>query len=808
MRLYLAIAPLVITTLVQLVSSQDVFNDFSVCGKTKDSRFLDQISRIVGGVNAAPGDLPWQAAMRSRNSGKPFCGATLISKKWAISAAHCQIRAGQQIVLGAHNFRLGSEGSRQIRTVRRAINHQGYNDRTMTNDIALVELSQEVEFNEFVKPACVLDSSKQLAAETPVVISGWGTTASGGSQPNILQEAEVKVVSNQVCNSRYGNGIDQTMLCAAARGKDSCQGDSGGPLVVDLKDSNGGDRFYLAGVVSFGIGCANPNYPGVYSNVASLRNWIQTNLASAGVNPSPVGPGTVGPGPSPGPITTARPTEGPAPGPGADVFNDLKVCGKSKSTKFLDMIQRIVGGVDANEGDLPWQAAMRSRNSGKPFCGATLISKKWAVSAAHCQIRAGQQIVLGAHNFRQATEASRQIRTVRRAINHQGYNDRTMTNDIALVELSQEVEFDEFVKPACVLDSSKQLAAETPVVISGWGTTASGGSQPNILQEAEVKVVSRQVCNSRYGNGIDRTMLCAAARGKDSCQGDSGGPLVVDLKDSNGGDQFYLAGVVSFGIGCANPSYPGVYSNVASLRNWIQTNLASAGVYPATNNPEPSTTTTTTTTTTTKSTTTTKKPVVTTTKKPVVTTTKKPVVTTTEVVTTEPPESTTTPEEPEVAVEEVQLIRYWSRKFRDHFYTTNFRDLGFMRKSYRFEGVQCKLAKNQVADSVPLYQYNKPDKDHMYTIDPKEIGVTTPGAEGKNGYKFQKIVGYCYPEPKDGTIPLYRYYKAKIVNHFYTTDGKEMKTTTPGEFGQWNYLMQGITCYVYPGSYPLREYKS
>ena len=68
------------------------------------------------------------------------------------------------------------------------------------------------------------------------------------------------------------------------------------------------------------------------------------------------------------------------------------------------MIQRIVGRVDANQGDLPWQAAMRGGNSGKPFCGATLISKKWAVCAAHCQIRPGQQIVLGAHNFRLGAE--------------------------------------------------------------------------------------------------------------------------------------------------------------------------------------------------------------------------------------------------------------------------------------------------------------------------------------------------------------------------------------------------------------------
>uniref|UniRef100_A0A7M5V0F7 Peptidase S1 domain-containing protein n=1 Tax=Clytia hemisphaerica TaxID=252671 RepID=A0A7M5V0F7_9CNID len=77
-------------------------------------------------------------------------------------------------------------------------------------------------------------------------------------------------------------------------------------------------------------------------------------------------------------------------------------------------------------------------------------------------------------------------------------------------------------------------------------------------------------------------MLCAAAPGKDSCQGDSGGPLVANLKDSNGGNQFYLAGVLSWGRSCADHTYPGVYANVlCSLRSWIQGNLADNGVFPA-----------------------------------------------------------------------------------------------------------------------------------------------------------------------------------------------------------------------------------
>ena len=76
--------------------------------------------------------------------------------------------------------------------MKKVINHSGYNSNTFTNDIALIELSSEVTINDYVRPACVLENNKELASGTKVVTSGWGTTRPGGSQPNILQEAEVR----------------------------------------------------------------------------------------------------------------------------------------------------------------------------------------------------------------------------------------------------------------------------------------------------------------------------------------------------------------------------------------------------------------------------------------------------------------------------------------------------------------------------------------------------------------------------------------------------------------------------------------
>nr|CAD7460456.1 unnamed protein product [Timema tahoe] len=113
-------------------------------------------------------------------------------------------------------------------------------------------------------------ASSPPPAGSPVVTSGFGTLTQGGSVPTSLQQVEIYIFDHQVCNQAYSGRITNTMICAGvtAGGKDACQGDSGGPLVWGNQ---------LVGITSWGSGCAQRGFPGVWANVASLREWVRAN---------------------------------------------------------------------------------------------------------------------------------------------------------------------------------------------------------------------------------------------------------------------------------------------------------------------------------------------------------------------------------------------------------------------------------------------------------------------------------------------------------------------------------------------------
>ncbi|XP_074510127.1 suppressor of tumorigenicity 14 protein homolog [Sebastes fasciatus] len=237
-----------------------------------------KLNRIVGGQNAEMGEWPWQVSLHFLTYGH-VCGASIISKKWLLSAAHCfatdspanHIASNWQTYSGMQD-QYKQDGV-QLKKVKRIITHPDYNSMTYDYDIALLELSEPLEFTNTIQPICLPASSHVFPAGMPCWVTGWGTLREGGRTAQVLQKAQVKIINDTVCNVVTEGQVTSRMLCSGflSGGVDACQGDSGGPLVC-FEESG---KWFQAGIVSWGEGCARRNKPGVYSRVTKLRDWIK-----------------------------------------------------------------------------------------------------------------------------------------------------------------------------------------------------------------------------------------------------------------------------------------------------------------------------------------------------------------------------------------------------------------------------------------------------------------------------------------------------------------------------------------------------
>ena len=144
----------------------------------------------------------------------------------------------------------------------------------------------------------------------------------------------------------------------------------------------------------------------------------------------------------------------------------------------------------------------------------------------------------------------------------------------------------------------------------------------------------------------------------------------------------------------------------------------------------------------------------------------------------------------------VSIFRYFNSRITDHFYTANWGELGCGKNGWRVQGVTCIMHSRKVHGTVPIYRYWN-GKDHLYTTNRQEIGVTHPGHVGHHGYRSEGILGYCYPKWVPGTVPLYRYYKLHGQDHFYTTNIHEIGTRVPGVVGKYGYKFERVACYVF-----------
>jgi len=225
------------------------------------------VASIVGGTEVIPHSHPWQVALTT-TSGSQYCGGTLVHPRWVITAAHCvNGDAPGSVVVRAGMHSRSADSGVSANAVINIIVHENYNSATTNNDIALLELRDNVTFTDDIHPACVGLQDDPVHGEG-VAVTGWGTLSSGGSSSDVLQEVQVPVVAD--CGTYSPSDITDAMICAGVQGKDSCQGDSGGPLI----DRRADGKYYLVGIVSWGISCAAEGYPGVYTRISHFDSWI------------------------------------------------------------------------------------------------------------------------------------------------------------------------------------------------------------------------------------------------------------------------------------------------------------------------------------------------------------------------------------------------------------------------------------------------------------------------------------------------------------------------------------------------------
>ncbi|XP_018541191.1 trypsin [Lates calcarifer] len=231
--------------------------------------------RIVGGYAPVPHSIKYIVSIQTTER-QHFCGGSLINKYWVITAAHCNIGVNKMMIVAGDYSLTIYEGTEQEIMPHLLVPHPEYNSHTDNNDIMLIKLRAPVYLNSYVSIALLPRQGATIAEGRMCRVSGWGyTSPSGGQIPSTLRTVKLPIVSTEKCNSSesFNGNITENMICAgySTGGKDACQGDSGGPLVCE-------GRVY--GVVSWGRGCADAQFPGVYTAVSKYRRWIDNTIFS------------------------------------------------------------------------------------------------------------------------------------------------------------------------------------------------------------------------------------------------------------------------------------------------------------------------------------------------------------------------------------------------------------------------------------------------------------------------------------------------------------------------------------------------
>ncbi|MBZ3869373.1 Serine protease 55 [Sciurus carolinensis] len=243
-------------------------------------------------------------------------------------------------------------------------------------------------------------------------------------------------------------------------------------------------------------------------------------------------------------------------------------CGERPIFEDRTQYSRIVGGLEAEVGEFPWQVSIQVTN--QHICGGTILSSWWILTAAHCVI--GEipteelSVVLGSNDL---TSPHLEVKEVSSIVYHRAFKRESMDNDIALLMLTSPIKFSPLKVPVC-MPTEPMPSKWHKCWVAGWGQTTSADkeSMKTDLLKVPMVIIDWKEC-SRTFTKLTQNMLCAGFMNEsyDACQGDSGGPLVCTTEASK---KWYQVGIISWGRSCGQKNTPGIYTSLINYQRWIE----------------------------------------------------------------------------------------------------------------------------------------------------------------------------------------------------------------------------------------------
>ncbi|KAI4500529.1 hypothetical protein M0802_004491 [Mischocyttarus mexicanus] len=498
-------------------------------------------SRIVGGTETGVNEYPMMAGLVDFLKRLLFCGATIITPRHVVTAAHCITQFLNNtdtlgVIVGEHDVSTGADtNAAKLYKVNSIIVHPQY--MRDLNDVAVVKIIGEFEYSMRVGPACLpLYYTQENFVGQVITALGWGTTEFGGPKSDVLMKVDLKVISGRACLSFYQN-LTQDQLCTYNEGKDACQFDSGGP---ELWQNPAINRLFLLGVISYGRTCAD-EAPGVAMRVTSYLDFILYA--------------------TPGKFITL-------------LIMLISVVKPEKNCKCgWKNPSRIVNGIETGVNEFPMMAGI-IYSSINLFCGGTIITQRHILTAAHCVSSFKKnnytllEVIVGKHDLSKYNETNVTKRyPIDDIIIHPNYISKH--NDLAIIKIKQKFVYSMKVGPVCLPFNYIQRDFTNEIVTAlGWGKISFNGAKSKVLRKVDLHVIATKDC-AKYYYGINSKVICTFDVGKDACVNDSGGPILWKNPITN---NLIIVGIISYGRTCADSS-PGVNTRVTSYMDFIQNTI-------------------------------------------------------------------------------------------------------------------------------------------------------------------------------------------------------------------------------------------